>query len=212
MNIHDFEAPEFNENWLEDIFEKQNALIVKYADIEQMPPVPMSIHTREGQKWIKDFLWRVTEEMAESFEAFVMLGKEVDNQEKMEAHITHNIEELVDALHFIVELIIIVGKDAKWAREILDAEDLGIELASEYPAQSYWAVTYYLGMVGNCLKNKPWKQTEMPTDGDKFYDNLGKAFKALFNCFATMDADERMVFSFYTRKNQVNQFRQRSNY
>lgn len=217
MNIHDFQAAEFTPNWLDHIFEKQNALIVKYAEIEKMPSVPMSIHTREGQKWIKDFLWRVTEEMAESFEAFIMLGAETSNPEtadhsKMEAHITHNIEELIDALHFLVELIIIAGKDAAWCRELLDNKNDGIEMNIEYPAQAYWAVTYYLGMVGNTLKNKPWKQTEMPTDEEKFYKNLGLAFKALFICFETMDADEAQVFSFYDRKNQVNQFRQRSNY
>lgn len=212
MNIHDFQAPAFNENWLDEIFEKQTNLILKYQEIEDMPDWPMSIHTRVSQKWIKDFLWRVTEEMGESFEAYVNLGQETTDLALMQAHLTHNIEELIDALHFLVELLILVGKDANWARELLKNKNEGIQLNIEYPAQAYWAVIYYLSMVGNTLKNKPWKQTEMPTDVDKFDLNLGLAFKALFICFETMDADEAMVFNFYTRKNQVNKFRQDSNY
>jgi hypothetical protein len=211
MNINDYEAPPFTKDWLHDIFEKQKQLIIKYADIEKMPEWPMSIHTREGQKWIKDFLWRVSEEMAESYEAFVFIGKEL-NEEKIKLHTTHNIEELIDALHFLVELIILVDRDADWARVALDSKKIKIELAIETPAQAYWAVIYYLGLVGNTLKNKPWKKTEMQTDDEKFYSNLAKAFKALFICMEVMGANEETVFNFYARKNQVNQFRQRSNY
>lgn len=216
MNITDFQAPEFHPEWLKDIFERQEQLMAKYADIEKMPKWPLSIHTREGQRWIKDFLWRVTEEMGESFEAYVLIGKEGSaespSEEKIQQHFMHNIEELIDALHFFVELVILTGKDWEWAREVLDNKDQGLEVNTDSPSQAYWAVVYYLGMVGNTLKNKPWKQTEMPTDAEKFYVNLAKALKALFLCFETMDADEEQVFNFYCRKHQVNQFRQRSAY
>lgn len=214
MNINDFDAPDFDPNWLSDIFTRQTSLIEKYANIEGMPEYPFSSHTREGQKWFKDFLWRVTEEMGESYEAYVFNQME-DNEEKKDAHYTHQIEELIDALHFIVELVILTGKDATWAREQLDSAELitdkddihnfGMEMA-------YWQVTFYLGMVGNTLKNKPWKQTEMPTDEEKFFANLGRSFKALFVCLEYAGADEKQVYSYYTRKHQVNQFRQRSAY
>lgn len=200
MNIRDFEAPEFTSEWLKDIFEKQTALIDKYAEIEGMPEYPMNINTREGQKWIKDFLWRTTEEMAESYEAYCM----EQNEE-------HTIEELIDGLHFFVELIIIAGKDWEWAREQLDTSH-PVPLQRNGRPAAYWQTVYYLGLVGNTLKNKPWKQTEMMTDENKFYANLGMAFKSLFECLAKMGADEQVVYNYYTRKNQVNQFRQRSNY
>lgn len=199
MNINDFKSEEFHPGWLEDIFNKQTALIEKYAEIEKMPEWPMSIHTHEGQRWIKDFLWRTSEELCESFEAYAMESNEV-----------HTIEELIDGLHFFVELILLVGKDWQWAREQLDTATP--ILFDEDKSGNYWHVMYYLGMVGNTLKNKPWKQTEMPTDEEKFYSNLGKAFKALFICMAEMGADEKVVFDYYVRKNQVNQFRQRSAY
>lgn len=212
MNIHDFKAPEFNENWLQDIFAKQTGLINKYAEIEGMPEWPMNIHTREGQRWIKDFLWRTTEELAESYEAHYLMSIEPD-EEKEKAHETHRLEELIDALHFLVELILIAGKDWQWAREQLNmsTEEL-VANDAEDVSFYYWQVTYYLGMVGNTLKNKPWKQTEMMTDEEKFYGNLGRSLKALFLCMSAIGAEEPKVYDFYARKNQVNQFRQRSNY
>lgn len=203
MNINDFKAPEFTPNWLEDIFARQTALIDKYQEIEKMPEWPMSIHTRDGQKWIKDFLWRTSEELAESYEAYIGSNE------------VHQIEELIDALHFITELVLLVGKDWKWARECLDHDDSILEIpgfVEDSVTASYWQVNYYLGMVGNTLKNKPWKQTEMPTDDQKFYLNLGRAYKALFYCLAKVGADEPKVYEYYTKKHQVNQFRQRSNY
>lgn len=225
MNINNFKAAEFTPTWLEDIFDKQENLLGKYKDIEKMPALPVSIHTHEGQKWIKDFLWRVTEELGESYEAQLQLNdlvaeynssNTISSDEfvtKQDQYETHQIEELIDALHFIVELIIIVGKDWEWARDLLNENDekrvIGL---SNHISEEYWEVSYWLGMVGNTLKNKPWKQTQMQTDDKKFYQNLGYAFVALFNCLAELGYDEAEVFSFYDRKNQVNAFRQRSKY
>lgn len=210
MNINDFDAPDFTPEWLKDIFERQTGLIEKYKDIEKMPDWPLTINSREGQKWIKDFLWRVSEELGESYEALEFASKAGDDDEKLEAHHVHQIEELIDALHFLVELVLLVGKDWKWAREQLDREDKLPSISSAEGA--YWQVSYYLGMIGNTLKNKPWKQTEMPTDEEKFFLNLGNSFRALFNCLAYVGADEKTAYNYYCRKHQVNQFRQRSAY
>lgn len=224
MNINDYQPAEFTPNWLQDIFEKQQNLLDKYKDIEKMPDVPVSIHTAEGQKWIKDFLWRVTEELGESYEAYVQgmdlvaeynASNTISSDEfvkRQDRYNTHMIEELIDALHFLVELIIISGKDWKWARDLLNDNSEKYQYGYVSGAGAYWEVTYWLGMVGNTLKNKPWKKTQMQTDDKKFYRNLGFSFVALFNCLAELGADETEVFSFYDRKNQVNKFRQRSAY
>jgi len=210
MNINDFDAPEFTPDWLKDIFERQTQLIEKYAEIEGMPTYPFSPHTREGQKWFKDFMWRVTEEIGESYEAYAENLK-TDDPEQSKAHATHQLEELIDALHFLVELVILTGKDWEWARDQLDNAEV-ILPADATMGDAYWLPVYWLGMVGNTLKNKPWKQTEMPTDENKFYTNLGRAFTSLFITMACIGADEPKVYDFYTRKHQVNQFRQRSKY
>lgn len=200
MNILDFQAPDFKaETWLEEVFEKQLAVMHKYAEIEKMPEWPLNVNTREGQKWFKDFLWRTTEEIAESYEAF------------QDGHETHTIEELADALHFFVELLILAGFDAKWARDQMWNND-PTQNVPEAVNQAYLQAHFWLGMVGNTLKNKPWKQTEMLTDEKKFEQMLANSFLALLQVFYAHGANDNVIHSFYTRKNEVNKFRQRSNY
>lgn len=200
MNILDFQAPDFKEEtWLEEVFEKQLGVMHKYAEIEKMPQWPLNVNTREGQKWFKDFLWRTTEEIAESYEAF------------REGNQTHTIEELADALHFFVELLILAGFDAKWARDQIFTRDPEMDVP-EAVNNAYLQAHFWLGMVGNTLKNKPWKQTEMLTDEKKFEEMMSRSFCALLQTFYVHGANNNVIHSFYTRKNQVNQFRQRSNY
>ena len=213
MNINDYKAPAFHKDWLKDIFDKQQKLIDKYKDIEKMPDLPVNINTREGQKWIKDFLWRTSEEVAESYEAYEKIasnGFKPRSNKITKQHKVHQIEELIDALHFIVELLIITDKDWKWARGYLDdLEELDSPINDE---EAYLQIFYKLGLVGNTLKNKPWKQTEIPTDENKFDKLLGEAFHSLFACLEYFGANEEKVYDYYCRKNQVNQFRQRSAY
>lgn len=194
MNIRDFDAEAMPKNWMEVIFQKQAELVEKYKEIEGMDEVPVNIHTKKGQRWLKDFMWRTTEELAESFEALEMGDSE------------HAIEELADALHFLVELVILSGKDHNFVGDKFGKDDWS------FPAHAYWNATYRIGLIGNTLKNKPWKQTEMPTDENKFYANLREAFDALINVFYNLSCTNDDIFNYYTRKQQVNKFRQRSKY
>ena len=200
MNILDFEAGEFNQaTWLDDIFTKQLGVMHKYAEIEGMPEWPLNVNTRVGQKWFKDFLWRVTEEIAESYEAYQANDS------------IHTIEELADALHFFTELCILAGFDSKWAMEQLKLY-VTPSADAENVVPAYLRAHYWLGMVGNTLKNKPWKQTEMLTDEVKFEKMLSNAFTSLMDVFMVNGAGFETIHSYYTRKNQVNQFRQKSKY
>jgi len=133
MNIHDVPAIEVPVGAcrLEMMFETQMELIEKYMEIEKMPPLPVSVHTAEGQKWLKDFAWRITEELGEAM---------------------------------------------------------------------------------NCLKNKPWKQTQMPTDEDHFWEEMADAVHFLIELFIIGGMSAEDFFQLYYRKSQVNKFRQRSKY
>ena len=76
-----------------------------------------------------------------------------------------------------------------------------------------WRVTEELGEAANCLKNKPWKQTHMPTDIDHFNEELSDALHFFIELLilAGLDTEEK-VYDLYHRKNVVNQFRQESRY
>lgn len=208
MNILDYKAEPYVEGELwKSIFKKQNALLEKYKDIEKLPEWPMSLNIRHSQVVIKDFLWRVTEEVSESYETILDLNTQVfDPETGLELH---QIEELIDGLHFFIELAILVGLDEEWAQTTAKAE-----LNEKYLSvnEGYLMLYARLGLIGNTLKNKPWKQSFVPTDYEKFHELFTNAFIEYIRLFNTLGVDEKILWDFYSRKNQVNQFRQRSQY
>lgn len=204
MNINNFESPEnYPVNLLEDIFKRQHELAEKYHPIEKAngfhvgEDILVGIHDKFGQHRIKDFCWRVTEELMESLEAHKAKDQE------------HCHEELADALHFMVELCLISG---------VSHEELEFEINEEYAMfvdleRPMTRTVYHMGLACNCLKNKPWKQTQMLTDTNKFYFHIRESFKELMACFSAAGVPhEEAVYDLYFRKNKVNQFRQDSKY
>lgn len=102
------------------IFEKQKSLHEKYVDIETKKGIltshgPVDLNTCHGQQIIKDFMWRVTEEIGEA--ANCLKNKPWKSTEMLtdEAHYK---EELMDALHFFIELLILSGFTAESAYDL----------------------------------------------------------------------------------------------
>ena len=213
MNVKDVKDTDSPDNVIKAIFDKQWELAQKYRNIEDMgdllspKSLTQNIHTANGQKWIKDFAWRVTEEIAESEEAMEMLSTDLPSKDNDDIYL-HRMEELADALHFLTELTLIAGYDWKAIeKNVLD------NINEESDA---WNVVYQLGLMCNCLKNKPWKQTEMLTDRKKFEGYLFGAWIEFLRYFETNLSDDADLFyelyNLYFKKNQVNHFRIRSKY
>lgn len=217
---------------LDVIYYKQHLLLEKYHPIEQKSglrlclDVPVDLHSPRGQSTLKDYAWRFTEELGEALEAFNLHRNNP----------THCMEELSDALHFLVEFSIHAGFSPKqvrymgledgidfWdfmffkAQEVLDHEldegDFPI-MDMDYPSLLLrtGATVEAMAKACNTLKNKPWKQSHMLTDIDRFRSLLWNTWiQFLALCIvAGMDADS--LYRIYLDKNAVNQFRQRSNY
>jgi len=196
MNINDVETPkeapiESKDIW-NAIFNKQRELAIKYQEIENMGDLfdttDTNIDTAKGQKWIKDFAWRVTEELAEAYEA-----KDIDPE--------HYKEELIDALHFLVELNLIAGVQVFKPTYMLTPSSV-----------VSWDVVYPLGLMCNTLKNKPWKQTQMLTDRKEFFKYLQQTWDNMFALLRKEIGSEEAIYLYYFKKNEVNKFRQRSKY
>ena len=64
----------------------------------------------------------------------------------------------------------------------------------------------------SCLKNKPWKQTHMETDVEHYKEEIIDAFHFFVELCILSGIDEDDLFKIYLFKNEVNRFRQRSNY
>lgn len=225
---------------IKDIFDRQTKLMDKYHGIEVSSgtmltaKVPVDINCGLGQQRLKDFAWRVTEELMESLEALV------DNPG---AHA----EELIDALHFMAELCILAG---------ITTEDLRIDIntalfalnkgPSDCVLEGYYVFhnTVYgtpknsmsssrtvfslsqpeieratlevlkpLGKAMNELKNRPWKQTKTKTDFEKFNQYICDTLAELCLLIAgsTQFTPEQFLGA-YINKNVINQNRQDSNY
>ena len=216
MNINDFTAPtDYPQGgYLEAIFDRQASLMKKYHDIEerngllQTPDCPVNIHDSKGQARLKDFAWRITEEVTEATEARDYL----DDYE-------HYLEEMIDALHFMVEQQILAGlTPGSYMSEGVKTDlleylmhDGNLFVVGLQPVTEYHIIER-VGLAMNCLKNKPWKQSQMMTDEDKFYKLMKESLLILLAVLVRAGLSAEDVYGLYTRKNQVNQFRQRSNY
>ena len=94
-----------------------------------------------------------------------------------------------------------------------------VEKAMGYISQNggslnYWVSKFIenLGMMCNCLKNKPWKQSMMKTDREAFYNRLTNVWVCYITILVVSGMNAEDIANVYLKKSQVNQFRQRSNY
>ena len=206
MNITHATEETIQPNLLKQIFDRQRELMDKYHYIEersgllQTADCPVNLDDRRGQARIKDFSWRVTEELGEALDA---LG-----QDDME----HFAEELVDGLHFLTELTILAGLD--WD-DLFPLDKMYNNAASSAPDgldQRVYDYVEGIGMMCNCLKNKPWKQSMMQTDRATFFVRLHSVWRRYIAIMETVFESPEDIVSVYLKKSQVNKFRQRSNY
>lgn len=218
MNINHATVEEITGDKLQAIFTRQKSLMDKYHDIElksgllQTEDCPVNLDDKRGQARIKDFSWRVTEELGEALDA--------------KATKDHYQEELIDGLHFLTELTILAGKDydtilpkgvAPYREDHLeDLVENALEVIDRYGQNSLelYVAKFIenLGMMCNCLKNKPWKQSMMKTDQEAFYDRLAEVWVLYITILVFSGMTAQDIADTYLKKSQVNKFRIRSAY
>lgn len=75
-----------------------------------------------------------------------------------------------------------------------------------------WDITYHLNISRNFLRNKPWKQSQVFVDEQKYQEELIISFISMMGFFAFIGLKPLDIFYIYFKKNQVNRFRIRSKY
>lgn len=234
------EVPEYDpNNFIRAIFAKQHALACKYRAIEHKNgfwhpynAYPRLVDREPGefvppiddahvQAWLKDMFWRATEEIAEALETLPPAGfNNWKGRWEDDATIRHVFEELADAVHFLAEASIVAGADMGriigfW--EDLDATPVMEDDQDETHDQMFvyaWAMRLVraMGLAGNCLKNKPWKSTQMPTDKAKFDKALLQCWYEMASLWKFFRATREDMYQLYFKKSVVNTFRQDTNY
>jgi len=220
MNIHDVDTATLQtptEIW-PVIFTHQLELELKYTAIEiqngfYAPDYmkPPSLDDRRFQNWIKNKMWRVTEELAESME----VARENVHMRAWRSFKAndddHFIEEVIDALHFLVAVTIpVLGQDRAGSTIQNRSRKLFFSASEKIDAMA--EVVWDLGIAANVLKNKPWKLTHVETDQVRFVSSIMKVWDSMFILLSTLDLNEEEVYKLYFKKQEVNKFRQRSNY
>lgn len=226
-----FTNPNNKHDMLVQIFNQQRSHMEKYAEIEdsngllQTPDIPVNLQDRFGQARLKDFAWRITEEMGEALE-------EVYNGGTLEAY--H--EEMSDVLHFLTEFTILAGLEPK-DLITLDAIDdylflfiydylflLYAQAEQNIPESrgrefNYSDITFLTGlfvqklaMTSNLLKNKPWKQSERPTDPETFKERLIGVWETFISICMVINVGPEKLHQLYFRKSDINKKRQETGY
>jgi hypothetical protein len=196
---------------LEEIFSRQHELADKYQGIEEANGIgravvkgcPFDLDDRRWQYLIKDFAWRVIEEVGEALDAWN--GAEDE----------HAQEEMADGLHFFVEMLLLIGMTPD---DLCEMPGIGDRLVDLFPSTDHSPsgavadLVEHLGMAMCSLKLKPWKQTAFPTDVKEFRKRLVRAFCSYLDVAEAMKLRPQSLYEMYFKKNVVNQFRIESRY
>lgn len=204
------------------MFAHQFNLMQKYGPIETKnghyyPPVNPGmqglppIDGTHFQLFLKGCMWRVHEELSEAAEVYY--EKEAFKTDD------HFLEEISDALHFLIELSWFCVDEEFTPRHVAFAMGNAFgtyetkEFSSAGITMSYMTgVMVFLGLTGNVLKNKPWKTSHMRTDKRRLTDCLIRVWGQFFLMIRSIGLDESGMYKLYFRKMKVNEFRQASNY
>lgn len=207
VNINSFSSEEIPTDIIKTIFEKQAELMKSYWT----KPVKEDIDTLFGSQEIRKFSKYTVEELAEAYQA-----KEIDWYRGEHAE-----EEMIDSLHFLVEKLLIanltynkilgyLGTDSDNIRTLIKekAEDI-----KDLPLESLLRLaTYHANIADNRLRNKERKSEQLPTNRDLFYKETAEWFLKYLACFYCLWLNEDKLRELYSKKNQVNHFRIKSNY
>jgi len=219
------------------IFQLQESLMYKYEPIEanngiNIPKLPGHLDNRQIQYRIKDMFWRFTEELCEAAEELILNPAAFDGLVNWqvvwdnESSIRHFFEEIVDALHFLTEASIISQLNPYYIESsmicIVDDSNLNgtIKINLEGDPQTllkmmdalFFKIIRSVGLAANCLKNKPWKVSEMATDISGFNSHLYQAWCEFLTMWNYLGGNSQILYILYAKKNLVNQWRQKTQY
>ena len=118
--------------YLECMYSLQKELLEQYIKVEGLPQYPIDVNTKKSQIILKDFVGRVIEELAEGYEALILVSKLTEKNKLWKSdyeeeeytqclnHLQNAGEEMADAMHFMLELLIYSNIQAKDIGDYLD--------------------------------------------------------------------------------------------
>jgi hypothetical protein len=210
VNVHDcwpldsaFPAKGLTKSVFEDMLQRRKKTFKAFAETEATkgfikPGTPLS--TSQGQEMLRLLLFRVIEELSEA------------QASTEEAHAS---EELIDALNFLWSLIFIDEQEddlRRLAERLVWAwAKAGHTRRTFIQPHEFCNIVYAMGNFADHFRNRPWmKQTQDVyfTGRRIMLDLIAEISKFVFDYFLT----ERDFYNYFIAKDEVLQFRIRSNY
>lgn len=227
-----FKNPHNENDMLVAIFNQQRSHMEVYAQIEdengllQTSDIPVNLQDKFGQARLKDFAWRITEEIGEAL-----------NDLYLDQSLRNYFEELSDVLHFLTEFTILAGYQPndlvlEPVDKMVDHLDYLEKLYNQTEAATkhldFW-FTYNdiafliaefireLSMLCNLLKNKPWKKSVAQgqlkeTDPLKFKKQLINVWEKFIYICLTSGVGPQRLYDLYFYKSHKNKIRQETGY
>lgn len=171
-------------NYLSSMYSMQKELLAGYICIEGLPEYPINVNTKKSQTLLKDFTGRVIEELAEGYEALLFVDNltrenrfwqgDFDDSKLIECinHLQNAGEEMADAMHFMLELLIYANIQPEDIESYMD-EKLRLK---EFPEAMEKTVIEKAMLVGITLLD-----TEEINIGNNNIIDLYRAYKSLDN-------------------------------
>jgi hypothetical protein len=180
--------------WAEIIvtmFARQTDLMAKFKVREGLPDWPLELHTKDNQQLLRNFAWRMTEELTEAY-AELLHGS--DRVRLM--------DELADATHYMIEMLVFSGMSVQHV--LMRHAAFPIIPRNNAIASAFWMTTYSLGFAMQFLRTRPWKDHEPPMVKFAFQNGLNETFGNLLMLWASTGATPIEMYEAYIQKSEVN--------
>lgn len=127
--------------------------------------------------------------------------------------VSEYVDERVRSYNLLEESDIeVMGLDVNHVLSYLPAFRQSSQQVHKSEDHMLWEVAYHICISRNYLKNKPWKQTQELTDITRYSANVIMGLIKYLGYLNKMGFTPESLYILCFKKNQVNQFRQRSNY
>lgn len=257
---------------LEKMFEIRKELQALYIEKEKLPDYPVDINTKASQILLRDFLYRITEEVSEVYEKYMemVMAASVNDLSHIHTQLIAYNEELADVHNFMMQLLLYahITPDSMYSyysRELHNLNLYDIFFYEKDILRTIWAaagelnarhattnmsfrgvytidgipeelkylteggrkidpdlipqhaallfdLTFGIGLAGNKLKNKAWRDTILATDGKVFQETIMKIWECWMRYLDFAGLTPRGLFTIYYKKAQVNIERIKSGY
>ena len=90
--------------------------------------------------------------------------------------------------------------------------DVNCCLNQEYLKSLFYRIVTELVEASECLKSKPWKQSEVLVDKDHLFEELSDCFHFFLELCICLEITSEKLFQLYFKKHEVNSWRIETNY